>query len=275
MTWDEFYSKTGEWAISTTVSYISKLENMGPADEIIDVFNEIALYDEKGATRLINRAIRFGVTLSGELLNEIFGLCSDDVFHKMLAQSAPKFTTHDLDELYCTVDGDILVEIAMKYKIEPPKELLEDYAEEFYPEIREPEGWEYEKYTKSPVLLTEAAKEALRWLYLLKESLDELYRMSGLDVVSEKRLASYLKYVSGCRYNELLGQAGVAFRLLNDCLCAQGQSTIDLTFAPASGPADMLFDRSFSDYAFFREVKKTYRKVEQAIVQVKRLADHS
>lgn len=271
MTWDEFYDKTGEWSTSTIVRYISKLENMGPTDEIIDVFNDIAFYDEKGATRLINRAIQFGVTLSGEQLDEIYGCCSEGCFNKMLELSAPKFTTKDLDDLYCTVDGEKLVAIALKYKIKPPKELLEDYAEEFYPEIREPEGWEYENYIKSPVLLNEAAKEALRWLYRLRESLAELYRMSALDAVSEKRLASYAKYVSRCNYNQLLEEAGVVFRLLNDCLRASGQTTVDFAFATASGPADMLFDRPLSDYVFFRRVKKTQRQVDQAIVQVRRL----
>ena len=61
MLWEEYYDKLGDWATSTAVSRISKLESFGPPDEIIDVINTIGFEDEKGATRLLKKAITAGM----------------------------------------------------------------------------------------------------------------------------------------------------------------------------------------------------------------------
>ena len=52
MKWEDYYEKINDWAVSTAVSKISSLEDMGTADEIVDALNIIAFEDEKGATRL-------------------------------------------------------------------------------------------------------------------------------------------------------------------------------------------------------------------------------
>ena len=57
MLWDEYYDKLSDWATSTAVSRISKLESFGPPDEIIDAINTIGFDDEKGATRLLKRQL--------------------------------------------------------------------------------------------------------------------------------------------------------------------------------------------------------------------------
>ena len=47
MLWEEYYDKLGDWATSTAVSRISKLESFGPPNEIIDAINTIGFEDEK------------------------------------------------------------------------------------------------------------------------------------------------------------------------------------------------------------------------------------
>ena len=75
MTWDEYYEKINDWAVSTAVNKISSLENIGEPDEVVDALNIIAFEDEKGATRLLNRAIQQGIIFSGENLAEISSIC--------------------------------------------------------------------------------------------------------------------------------------------------------------------------------------------------------
>ena len=77
MLWDEYYEKINDWAVSTAINKISSLEDMGMPDEIVDAINIIAFEDEKGATRLLNRAIQYGVKFSGENLAEIVDLCAE------------------------------------------------------------------------------------------------------------------------------------------------------------------------------------------------------
>ena len=61
MLWEEYYDKLGDWATSTAVSRISKLESFGPPNEIIDAINTIGFEDEMGATRLLKKAITAGM----------------------------------------------------------------------------------------------------------------------------------------------------------------------------------------------------------------------
>ena len=55
MTWDDYFEKINDWSVSTAVSKISSLEDMGAPDEIVDALNIIAFEDEKGATRVFFR----------------------------------------------------------------------------------------------------------------------------------------------------------------------------------------------------------------------------
>lgn len=71
MIWSDYYEKINDWAVSTAVNKISSLEDMGAPDEIVDALNIIAFEDEKGATRLLNRALQYGVKFSGESLADM------------------------------------------------------------------------------------------------------------------------------------------------------------------------------------------------------------
>ena len=74
MIWSDYYEKINDWSVSTAVSKISSLEDMGAPDEMVDALNIIAFEDEKGATRLLNRAVQYSVKFSGENLADIAGL---------------------------------------------------------------------------------------------------------------------------------------------------------------------------------------------------------
>ncbi|WP_342758335.1 hypothetical protein [Kineothrix sedimenti] len=141
MRWSDYYEKINDWAVSTAVNKISSLEDMGAPDEIVDALNIIAFEDEKGATRLLNRAVQYGVKFSGENLAEIAGLCAEDSFKKALYQSAEAFTAQDLEDLYCCVDDELIVELAKRYKISAPADIAEEYEEELCPDAGTPISW--------------------------------------------------------------------------------------------------------------------------------------
>lgn len=141
MRWSDYYEKINDWAVSTAVNKISSLEDMGAPDEIVDALNIIAFEDEKGATRLLNRAVQYGVKFSGENLAEIAGLCAEESFKKALHQSAEAFTAQDLEDLYCCVDDELIVELAKQYKISAPADIAEKYEEELCPDAGMPISW--------------------------------------------------------------------------------------------------------------------------------------
>ena len=141
MRWSDYYEKINDWAVSTAVNKISSLEDMGAPDEIVDALNIIAFEDEKGATRLLNRAVQYGVKFSGENLAEIAGLCAEESFKKALHQSAEAFTAQDLEDLYCCVDDELIVELAKRYKISAPADIAEEYEEELCPDAGMPISW--------------------------------------------------------------------------------------------------------------------------------------
>lgn len=141
MIWDDYYEKINEWAVSTAVNKVSSLEDMGAPDEIVDALNIIAFEDEKGATRLLNRAVQYGVKFSGENLAEIVDLCAEDSFKKALYQSADAFATQDLEELYGCVDDELIIEVAKRYRISAPADIADEYEEELCPDASTPITW--------------------------------------------------------------------------------------------------------------------------------------
>lgn len=141
MTWDDFYEKINDWAVSTAVNKISSLEDMGEPDEIVDALNIIASEDEKGATRLLNRAVQYGIKFSGENLAEIADLCTEDSFKKALYQSADAFTAQDLEDLYGCIDDELIIEVARRYKISAPDDIAGEYEEELCPDVSMPIIW--------------------------------------------------------------------------------------------------------------------------------------
>lgn len=148
MNWDEYYEKINDWAVSTAVNKISSLENIGAPDEVVEALYIISDEDEKGAARLLNRALQQGLTFSGENLVEINEICSEESFRKALRQSESKLTAQDLEEMYGCMDDEIIIEIAKKYHIQAPEGLLEDYEEELCTDSSEPIRWKsfYDKF---------------------------------------------------------------------------------------------------------------------------------
>ena len=187
MLWEEYYDKLGDWATSTAVSRLSKLESLGPPDEIIDAINQIAFEDEKGATRLLKKAVAAGVQFTGDQLSELFLICDEAVINQAIQNSAAGFRADDLDALYGFCDEEALVEIAKKQNVTLP-ESLGDYAEDFE---------ETPEETEPAVTKEELAAEYDYILERLEQAhglLQKAYRFSLTDTRRRKRGATVQKY---------------------------------------------------------------------------------
>ena len=125
MLWEEYYDKIYDWTTSTAVNRISKLENFGPPDEIIDALHTIGFYDKKGATRLLKKAVAAGVKFTGDQLSELYQLCDETVIDLAIETSSDQFKTKDLDALYGFCDEERLIGIAKKQNIVLPECLAE------------------------------------------------------------------------------------------------------------------------------------------------------
>ena len=141
MRWSDYYEKINDWAVSTAVSKISSLEDMGAPDEVVDALNIIVFEDEKGATRLLNRALQHGIKFSGENLAEIVDLCAEESFKKALYQSADAFMAQDLEDLYGCVDDELIIDVAKRYKISAPADIADEYEKKLCPDAGAPISW--------------------------------------------------------------------------------------------------------------------------------------
>ena len=142
MQWEEYYEKINDWAVSTAVSKISALENMGTSSEVTEAISVIGFEDEKGATRLLNAAVKYGIKFSGQELAELVGVCTEHNLVEALKHSADQFTTNDLDELYGCFEDELLIEVALKHNITVPADLAEENEELLSPDTNTPIDWE-------------------------------------------------------------------------------------------------------------------------------------
>lgn len=148
MTWDEYYEKANDWAVSTSVKKMSQLENIGPSSEITDLINLIGYENRKGATRLLNIAVERGVKFSGEELVDIWDCCDKESINIAIDFSADKFTRDDLDDLALCMDEEQIIVLAKKYKITLPKDIFDETVEELCYETTTSVSWShfYETY---------------------------------------------------------------------------------------------------------------------------------
>ena len=179
MRWEEYYDKISEWATSTAVSRMSKLETFGPSKEITEVITEIALGGEKAAVRLFKKALAAGVKFSGEELEEISLYCDEALLNQAVASSAGRFTTADLDTLYGVCDTDILLDAARKYNIKLPKNLACG-GEEIY----------------TPEELAGEYDYIVGCLYNALEYLQIAMTYSAIDFSSRRRSVTLMKYAA-------------------------------------------------------------------------------
>lgn len=255
MKWDVYYEKLGEWATSTMISRMSKLETFGPPDEICEVIYEIALSDETAAVRLLKKAIAAGVKFSGEHLSDLCLYCDDTLLEQAIIQSADTYTTKDLQALENVCDDDLLLEIAEKHRIPFPGSSAS-----------------YEEETLLPDDLDDEYMYILSCLQNAKDNLDAACTFSAIDLYSSKKSVTAMKYAFLADAETQLDIAISVWNgmnvpekeksLLNDVLPGLGFMTIWQDFHSNS---------FFTEYLVNRRIQKVSKNVATAIAKISKL----
>ena len=291
MKWQDYYEKISDWDISTAVNQISSLEDMGEPDEIVEAIYIIETEDEKGATRLLNCALQHGVKFSGMNLVEMEGICEEESFKKALYQSADRFTSQDLEDLYCCIDDELIIDVARKYGISVPKDIAEEYEDELYGDIDEDvivevaqrknlklpedlqedadEATEVDDFQWEIQSAMEAADYALECLYEAKEAMNNSSNVSFIDMVNKGLLASLWKYSALSDADDVLENAQKALHSLNaELRTLLRNKSVRLKYGKLASIIDVWVDSDFMDCLLHMQINKAHKQIKRAIRQV-------
>ena len=269
MLWEEYYDKLSDWSTSTAVSRLSKLESFGPPDEIIDAINTIGFEDEKGATRLLKKAINAGVTFTGDQLSELYLICDEAVINHAIETSSHHFRTEDLDALYGFGDEDVLIDIANKQKIQIPESLV-DYAEVLDEDLEED--------AVPPISPEELVFEydyILDCLQNAHELLEKAYQFSLIDTNRKQRAATVVKYACIADAQSYISRALDTWNLLD--VAPQDKQLLRGIWPNISNSTmwqNYLFEGLFTNIMVKREIRKVMKNIGTAINMIRKLRNH-
>lgn len=265
MTWDTYYEKINDWAVSTAVSRISSLEDIGAPDEVIDAINLIALENENGATRLLNKALLLGIRFSGEDLTQLIGICSDESLRRAVEQSADRFTAQDLEALYGCVDDEWIAEAAKRCHLRPPEE-IEDIVYE--------EPGDAEAYQDEILAAIESAGHALVCCTMAQEALCRSGNMSVLDLFSKRFMPSLMKHASLAEAEEYIQDAQEALECFNEDLrTILRNENVKLRHARLCSAIDLWFDSGVMDWFVHLQINRMRRRIGKVIAQVQSIQE--
>ena len=260
MTWDTYYKKINDWAVSTAINRISSLENIGSPDEVIDAIGLIALESESGATRLLNKALQLGIRFSGEALTELIGICSDESLRRAVKQSADRFTAQDLESLYGCVDEEWIAEAAKQHHLRLPKD-MEDIDDE--------ETEDQEAYQEEILTALESASYALECCTAAQEALCRSGNMSILDMISKRFLSSLAKSASLAETERYMNDAQDALTAFNEDLHVILQNKyVKLHAVRLYSAIDLWFDSGVVDWFVHLNINRMYKRIGKAIKQI-------
>ena len=266
MLWEEYYDKLGDWATSTAVSRMSALQSFGPPDEIVDAINTLGFDDQKGATRLLKKAIAAGVKFSGDQFSDLFLNCDEEVVHHAVQLSSDQFTAEDLGELYGFSDEEVLIDIAKRQNIPLPECLL-GYAEAF--------AYDTENDVPPRPTPEELAAEYDYILDCLKNAYDLLkkaHQFGLIDTSSKARAATVVKYGCITDAQDHISNALNAWESLEiPNHTKRPLRGIRLNISNTTMWQNFLFERLFTNMAVKRQIRKVMKNIESAHYMIRKL----
>ena len=112
MDWNTYYEKFYDWATSTQISRMSSLTSFGASSEVAEVAQEYM--DEKAASRLIKKAIAYGVQFTPDEIYDLSGCCDTSTMNELLKSAKCSFTQEQLEDLWGAADDDVLELVAKR-----------------------------------------------------------------------------------------------------------------------------------------------------------------
>ena len=255
MQWNEYYEKIDEWANSTAVSRLSKLESFGPSEEVAYVINELAFENEKAATRLLKMATNAGVKFFGEQLVEMCLVCEESELERAIRYSCDIFTDADIEVLYGCFDDELVAEVTKKAGLKLPVDLQELYDEE-----DEKADW------------AEAYEYVLECLYQAREKVALAWKLSVADIGSDKRALSIAKHACLAEAEPYIAEARIALEeiesMVKDTISIRNTR---LNLGKMVLVNDVWVDGRINDWIVQRRIRKILKSVESAIREVERV----
>lgn len=118
MTWDDYYGGFYDWSPSTQKNYTYRLSDYGPADELWEVAQELALQDEAFAAKFLEKALAAGVRFTPEQVLEMVGTVEESVLSKIAERTDVPFDREQLEEIYMMIDDASFQKISRRTKID-------------------------------------------------------------------------------------------------------------------------------------------------------------
>lgn len=112
MDWDTYYEKFYDWATSTQIKKMSSLTSFGASSEIAEVAQEYM--DERAASRLIKKAVAYGVQFTADEICDLSGCCDTSTMNEVLKAAKCTFTQEQLEDLWSIADDDALELVARR-----------------------------------------------------------------------------------------------------------------------------------------------------------------
>lgn len=128
MDWDQYYEKFYDWATSTQIRKMSSLTSFGASSEVAEVAQEYM--DEAAASRLIKKAVAYGVQFTPEEIYDLSGCCNQEAMNVLLDSAKCSFTQEQLEDLWGIVDDDVLERAATRNHVKLFDNGTEDYAQD-------------------------------------------------------------------------------------------------------------------------------------------------
>ena len=112
MDWDSYYEKFYDWATSTQIKKMSSLTSFGASAEVSEVAQEYM--DEKAASRLIKKAVAYGVQFTPDEIYDLSGCCDISAMNELLKSAKCTFTQEQLEGLWGSADDEVLELVARR-----------------------------------------------------------------------------------------------------------------------------------------------------------------
>jgi len=123
--WEDYYERFYDWAESTQVRYLSKLNTLGPADEVAEIIIELQV-NVPAADRLLRKAVEAKLAFSASDLIEFLCINNRELAVAAVYNSAKRFTAEDMEFLYGEVDDEVIIQICSQKKLPLPEDLREE-----------------------------------------------------------------------------------------------------------------------------------------------------
>lgn len=264
ISWDEYYEKFYDWAESTRIKKLSYLDSLGSSDEVAEIL--IELKDNKNAAnRLLRKAVEGKMQFTGEnLCDFLFWKLNKELVIEALRNSAKGLTTEDIEELYITVDDEILLEVCQKGRIPIPKD-LRDFVEEI---------GEEEPQRLSETELRESYDHVLQCLYNAHEKMMMGYRLGVSDVGSRKRSVSILKHACLLEAEPFINEARITLEEIE----SQAGENISVQNTRLNLGKWIMFhdvwgDGVITDWMVQRRIRKMIQAVEDVYKEIQDLRE--